>query len=165
MSQTEAVENSGSNSNDHAMHVFYEGQVLWSQIDSNQHMRHSAYADFAAQARLVMLESVGLKLATLYDFKIGPVLFREELIYLREIGMNEQIRITCELTKSRPDGSRWSIRHELYRSDGIKAAIITAEGSWIDTEKRKLAILPAELSQLFMKAPKSNDYIEEQSSK
>ena len=165
MSQTEAVKNSGNNSNDGAVNVFYEGQVLWSQIDSNQHMRHSAYADFAAQARLVMLESIGLKLATLYDFKIGPVLFREELIYLREIGMNEHIRITCELTKSRPDGSRWSIRHELYRSDGVKAAIITADGSWIDTTKRKLAVLPQELSQLFMKAPKSNDYIEEQSSR
>jgi acyl-CoA thioester hydrolase len=165
MNQTEAVNNSGNNSNDHAMNVFYQGQVLWSQIDSNQHMRHSAYADFAAQARLVMLESIGLKLAVLYDFKIGPVLFREELIYLREIAMNEQIRVTCELTKSRPDGSRWSIRHELYRSDGVKAAIITADGSWIDTVKRILAVLPRELSQLFMKAPKSNDYVEEQSSR
>jgi acyl-CoA thioester hydrolase len=161
MSLIEANKNSGNNSNDDAMNVFYEGRVLWSQIDSNQHMRHSAYADFAAQARLTMLESVGLKLSTLYKFKIGPVLFREELIYLREIGMNEYIRITCELSKSRPDGSRWSIRHELYRHDGVKASVITADGAWIDMEKRKLVILPPELSQLFMKAPKSNDYIEE----
>ncbi|MDB5030810.1 acyl-CoA thioesterase [Mucilaginibacter sp.] len=161
MSLTKAVKNSGNNSNDHAMNVFYEGQVLWSQIDSNQHMRHSAYADFAAQARLTMLESIGLKLSTLYKFKIGPVLFREELIYLREISMNEHIRITCELTKARPDGSRWSIRHELFRSNGVKAAVITADGAWMDTTKRKLAILPEELSQLFMKAPKSNDYTQE----
>jgi acyl-CoA thioester hydrolase len=163
MSQTEAVKNSGNNTNDRVMNVFYEGQVLWSQIDSNQHMRHSVYADFAAQARLNMLESIGLKLSTLYKFKIGPVLFREELIYLREIGMNEHIRVTCELTKSRPDGSRWSIRQELYRSDGIKASIITVDGAWIDTAKRKLAVLPSGVSQLFMKAPKSYDYIEEQS--
>lgn len=143
------------------MEYFYEGQVLWSQIDSNQHMRHSAYADFAAQARITMLESLGLKLPTLYQYKIGPVLFREELIYLREIGMNENIKITCELIRSRSDGSRWAIRHELYRGDGVKAAIINAEGSWIDMEKRKLAILPTTLSQMFMKAPRSSDYIEE----
>lgn len=143
------------------MDFFYEGRVLWSQIDSNQHMRHSAYADFAAQARITMLESLGLKLPTLYEYKIGPVLFREELIYLREIGMNEHIRITCELVRSRRDGSRWAIRHELYRGDGIKAAVITAEGSWIDMEKRKLAVLPTELSRMFMRAPKSIDYIEE----
>ena len=143
------------------MNIYYEGQVLWAQIDANQHMRHSAYADFAAQARLTMLESLGLKPSTLYGAKIGPVLFKEELLYLREIGINERIRVTCEICKARFDGSRWSIRHELYREDDVKAAIITADGAWIDMEKRKLAVLPVELSRLFMDAPMSTDYIEE----
>jgi acyl-CoA thioester hydrolase len=144
------------------MKYFYEGQVLWSQIDSNQHMRHSAYADFAAQARLMMLESLGLLPPKLYEYKIGPVLFREELIYLREIGINEYIKVTCEVIKARPDGSRWSIRHDLYRGDGIKAAVIIADGAWIDMEKRKLTLLPTELSESFMSAPRSSDYIEEE---
>jgi len=143
------------------MDVFYEGQVLWAQIDANQHMRHTAYADFAAQARLTMLETLGLKPAVLYGYKIGPVLFREELIYLREVGINEHIKVTCDIVKARADGSRWTIRHDLYRSDGVKAAIIEADGAWIDMEKRKLITLPPELSQLFMHAPKSSDYIEE----
>lgn len=144
------------------MDVFYEGQVLWAQIDANQHMRHTAYADFAAQARLAMLESLGLKPSVLYGYKIGPVLFREELIYLREVGINEHIKVTCEISKARRDGSRWSIRHDLYRGDGIKAAIVVADGAWIDMEKRKLALLPAELSALFMQAPRSKDYFEEE---
>jgi acyl-CoA thioester hydrolase len=143
------------------MNVYYEGEVLWSQIDANQHMRHSAYADFAAQARLSLLGSLGLKPTTLFAQHIGPVLFREELFYLREVGLNEKIKVTCELYKSRPDGSRWSIRHELFRSDGVKAAIINVDGAWIDMEKRKLAVLPQELSDLFMKTPKSVDYEEE----
>ena len=143
------------------MDVFYEGQVLWAQIDANQHMRHTAYADFAAQARLAMLESLGLKPALLYGYKIGPVLFREELIYLREVGINEHIKVTCDIVKARADGSRWTIRHDLYRGDGVKAAIIEADGAWIDMEKRKLITLPPELSQLFMHAPKSKDYFEE----
>lgn len=141
--------------------VFFEGQVLWAQIDANMHMRHSAYADFAAQTRLTMLESVGLKADTLFAHHIGPVLFREELFYLREVGFNEQISVTCEVIKSRPDGSRWTIRHEVFRSDGVKAAIIIADGSWIDMEKRKLAVLPADIIALFAKAPKSKDYVEE----
>lgn len=145
---------------DQTMNIFFEGTVLWSQIDANQHMRHSAYADFAAQARLTMLESFGLKPSLLYRHKLGPVLFREELIYLKEVGINERISITCEITKAPADGSRWSIRHELYRSDGVKAAIIIAEGAWIDMEKRKLTILPLEVSHLFMMAPKSSDFVE-----
>ena len=124
-------------------------------------MRHTAYADFAAQARLAMLESLGLKPSVLYSYKIGPVLFREELHYLREVGINEYIKVTCDIVKARADGSRWTIRHDLYRSDGVKAAIIEADGAWIDMEKRKLITLPPELSQLFMHAPKSSDYIEE----
>ena len=143
------------------MNVYYEGEVLWSQIDANQHMRHSAYADFAAQARLSLLGGLGLKPTTLFEHHIGPVLFREELFYLREVGLNEKIKVTCELYKSRADGSRWSIRHEIFRSDGVKAAIINVDGAWIDMEKRKLAVLPQELSDLFMKTPRSADYEEE----
>ncbi len=143
------------------MHVFYEGQVLWSQIDANQHLRHSAYADFAAQARINMLEDAGLSPLTLFQSKIGPVLFKEELFYLREVAINDFIKVTCEVTRSRADGSRWAIRHELYRGDGVKAAVINAEGAWIDLEKRKLTILPVELSNLFLHSPRSNDYVEE----
>ncbi|MFI5157924.1 MAG: acyl-CoA thioesterase [Sphingobacteriales bacterium] len=144
------------------MNVFYEGQVLWSQIDANQHMRHSAYADFGAQARLTMMESLGLDLKALLKYNIGPVLFREELFYTREVGINDRIQVSCELIKSRADGSRWTMRHEIFRNDGIKASTIIVEGAWIDLEKRKLAALPAELMQHFMNSPKGKDYMEEQ---
>ena len=144
------------------MNVFYEGQVLWSQIDANQHMRHSAYADFGAQARLTMMEGLGLDLKELLKYNIGPVLFREELFYTREVGINERIKVSCELIKSRADGSRWTMRHEVFRSDGIKAATIIVEGAWIDLEKRKLAALPVELMEHFMNSPKGHDYMEEQ---
>jgi acyl-CoA thioester hydrolase len=124
-------------------------------------MRHTAYGDFGAQARLGLLEYLGLTPAVLYGHHIGPVLFREESIYLREIGINDHIKVSCEIIKSRPDGSRWSMRQELYRGDGVKAAIITAEGAWIDMEKRKLCFLPPELTEMFKHAPKSHDYVEE----
>src|SRR5580698_8761649 len=95
------------------MKYFYEGQVLWSQIDANQHMRHSAYADVAAQARLVMLTNLGLDIVTLSGYKIGPVMFREESFYLRECRLNDHLKVTAEVYKSRADASRWSIRHEI----------------------------------------------------
>ncbi len=138
--------------------VFYEGQVMWSHIDANMHVRHSAYADFAAQARLNMLYKVGIKPADLLIKGIGPILFREELIYQREIGADETIRVTCEVTKSRPDGSRWSIRHEIYRSDDVKAAIINVDGAWIDMNARKLTALPDNMAGMFAAAPHSADY-------
>ncbi|WP_207434362.1 acyl-CoA thioesterase [Sabulibacter ruber] len=141
------------------MSVVYEGHVIWAQVDANMHLRHSAYADFAAQARISMLETLGLDFKVFQHLKMGPILFREELQYLREVGLNDTIKIESVLTKSRADGSRWSIRHELYRGDGVKAAIIQVDGAWIDLMKRKLTALPEDLTQKFMTLPKADDFV------
>jgi len=141
------------------MSIVYEGQVIWAQVDANMHLRHSAYADFAAQARIAMLDTLGLDFATFQKLRVGPILFREELKYLREVGINDSIKIHTFLTKARKDGSRWSFRHEVYRGDGTKAAIILVDGAWIDVVKRKLGALPPELSQLFLNLPKADDFV------
>ncbi|WP_233555449.1 acyl-CoA thioesterase [Pontibacter oryzae] len=142
------------------MNNVYEGKVMWSHLDANMHMRHSAYADFAAQARIVVLDRLGLDLKAFQHLRIGPILFREELVYLREVGINEHLKVTVELTKSRPDGSRWSIRHEVFREDGVKAAVINVDGAWLDLGKRKLTGLTDELVEQFNRLNRSEDYEE-----
>lgn len=141
--------------------IFFEGQVLWSQIDANMHLRHSAYADFAAQARLSVLQRTGFDAKLLAGRKIGPILFREELIYLKEIGLNDSVKVTCALSKCRKDGSRWSFTQDIFRGDGVKAAQVNTDGAWIDTEKRKLTGLPPELLDKFKTIPKSENFTEE----
>jgi acyl-CoA thioester hydrolase len=142
------------------MNNTYEGKVMWSHLDANQHMRHSAYADFAAQSRIAVLEEIGLDYITFQKLRLGPILFREELIYLREVNLNDTLKITTELTKSKQDGSRWSMRHDIYRADGVKAAMVNVDGAWIDIVKRKLTPLPEELIKLFSRLPKSQDHEE-----
>ncbi len=141
--------------------IFYEGSVMWSQVDANMHLRHSAYADFAAQARLNMLETISITSQVLEQLKVGPILFREELIYLREVRPNDTIRVSCEMCKIRKDGSRWSFKQELFRSDDVKAAIINVDGAWIDMQKRKLTVLPEEWSARFLEIPRTEDFIVE----
>ncbi|MGV3540201.1 MAG: acyl-CoA thioesterase [Rufibacter sp.] len=143
------------------MNAIYEGEVIWAQVDANMHLRHSAYADFAAQARIALLQELGLDFKVFQKLRVGPILFREELQYLREVGMNDRIRIQSMLTKARADGSRWSIRHELYRSDGVKAAIIEVDGAWMDLAQRKLTTLPPDLAHKFMTLPKAEDFLAE----
>jgi acyl-CoA thioester hydrolase len=143
------------------MNIFFEGPVLWSQIDANMHLRHSAYADFAAQARLSMLDKIGLDAAHFVQLQLGPILFREELFYHREIGANDKVQVTCEMTKCRTDASRWSIKHEIFRGDGTKSATVLVDGAWIDTRKRKLTGLPADLLEKFKAIPRSEDFVEE----
>ena len=143
------------------MNIFFEGPVLWSQIDANMHLRHSAYADFAAQARLSMLDKIGLDAAHFVQLQLGPILFREELFYHREIGANDKVQVTCEMTRCRTDASRWSIKHEIFRGDGTKSATVLVDGAWIDTRKRKLTGLPADLLEKFKAIPRSEDFVEE----
>jgi acyl-CoA thioester hydrolase len=130
--------------------IFLETKVMWSQIDSNMHLRHSAYADFAAQARVEMLESLGMTAAVMKEHNIGPILFREETVYMREVRPGDIVKVTCSLSKCREDGSRWSFIQKIYRGDDVEAAKITVDGAWIDTEKRKLTAPPKDFNQRFL---------------
>ncbi|MEQ8245110.1 thioesterase family protein [Fulvivirga sp.] len=136
-----------------------EFEVKWADLDPNRHMRHSAYNDYAAHMRVKILEEAGLTMSKLEELKMGPILFREETKFLREVGMEGSITITAALSKSRADGSRWSFRHEMFRSDGIKAAIIEVDGAWLDILQRKLAIPPKEIADWFLSMPKTEDFI------
>lgn len=138
--------------------VFYEGQVIWAQIDANRHLRHSAYADFCAQARSNMLLKSGISLDLIAEQGIGPVLFREELVYLREIKLNEYIKVSVAMTRFNTKNARFSFRHDIYREDSTKCAVVTVDGAWIDINKRKLVSLPDNWLQIIDKLPKSADF-------
>ena len=140
--------------------IFYEGQVLWSQIDANVHLRHSAYADFCAQARSNMLNQLGLSLQEFNKKKIGPILFREELNYHREIGLDERIQVSVEISKYNRSNDRFSFKHEIFKENGVRAAIVYVDGAWMDIVARKLTSIPEEWKEIIQKIPRTADYEE-----
>ncbi|MFD2969839.1 acyl-CoA thioesterase [Sphingobacterium bambusae] len=143
-------------------HIFFEGQVLWAQLDPNRHLRHSAYADFCAQARSNMLNKAGLSLAEFAKNHIGPILFREELIYHREIGLDERIFVKVEMNRLNLKNYRFSFRHEIYKENGIKAATVNVDGAWLNLVERKLTGIPKEWEPIIAHIPRSVDYEEVQ---
>ncbi len=110
----------------------------WSDLDPNFHLRHSAYYDFGAQHRVEILAELGLTIRAMQAVHIGPVLFREECLFRREINLSDVIVMQTKMAKMNADASRWSIVHEFYRED-VLCAIITVDGAWMDTKLRKLA--------------------------
>ena len=133
-------------------------QIRWSDIDANRHLRHSVYYDFGAAMRMMFLSEQGLTTKKLEEFKIGPVLLREEAIFRREIVLEDNINIDVELVKTTHDYSRWSFRHTIIKGDGILAAIINIDGAWIDMEKRKLAVPNEFIQKIFGSLPQSADF-------
>lgn len=139
--------------------IFLETKVLWSQIDANMHLRHSAYADFAAQGRVEMLDRLGMSAAVMQQEKIGPILFREETVYLKEIRPGDTVRVSCLLRKCREDGARWSFLQEIIRSDDVVAATVNTDGAWIDMQRRKLTSPPAAFTKTFLEQlPRTGDF-------
>lgn len=126
-------------------------------MDANRHLRHSAYADYCAQARSNMLKKAGLSLDMFASSQIGPILFREELIYLREVKLDDFIHVTVEMTKYNRQNSRFSFKHELFRADGTKCAIIHVDGAWLNLKTRKLTTLPEDWKIIAENLPKAED--------
>ena len=131
----------------------------WSDLDPNFHMRHSVYYDFGAQHRVEILAKLGLTLRVMQTEHIGPILFREECIFRKEIHLADEITMRTKLAKMKPDASRWSIVHEFYKEDVLCAAI-TVDGAWMDTKLRKLANpIPQVIVDMFDVFPKTEDFI------
>lgn len=133
-------------------------QVRWSDIDQNRHLRHSAYYDYGALVRFTGFSIQGLSNQRLEEMHIGPILFREEAIFKREIKFEDQVTVDLEVTKATSDYSRWSIRHHFYKQDGVLSAELNMDGAWIDVGKRKLTIPNHEIQRVFDEFPKAADF-------
>jgi acyl-CoA thioester hydrolase len=134
-------------------------EIRWSDLDPNFHVLHSKYYDFAANCRMAFLAKYGLTMPVLMKSQIGPILFREEAVFKKEIRYGNDVRINLKVKSVSADFGRWLMVHELWRDAETLAAIITVEGAWLNTALRKLAVPPEELRQVFEAAPKTADFM------
>ncbi|WP_345070702.1 thioesterase family protein [Hymenobacter fastidiosus] len=127
-------------------------------MDPNAHMRHSAYTDYAAQLRIEYLAEHGFGMQRFAELGMGPILFREDTRFLKEVGISEAIRVTAEAAGLSADGSRWRIIHTLYKADGRPAATVTVDGAWLDLRRRKLMVPPPEMVEAMRRMPRHESY-------
>ncbi|MBS1664020.1 MAG: thioesterase family protein [Bacteroidetes bacterium] len=113
--------------------------LRWSDLDPNFHLRHSSYYDLAATFRVELLDQMGLTLQVMKEQHFGPVLFREEAVFLKEIRIADNVDITAALVSLTPDGAKWSVMHEFIDDKDVVRARLTVDGAWIDTQIRKIA--------------------------
>lgn len=133
-------------------------QIRWSDIDANNHMRHSAFYDYGAWLRIMFLAAQGIDMQWMKENQNGPVLFREEAIFRREIKFEDKVTINVEITKATPDYTRWSLRHTFIKEDGTLAAIINVDGAWFSTAERKLIEPGEKLIKAFEAFPKAAEF-------
>ena len=130
-----------------------ELQIRWADLDPNFHLRHSVYYDWGALSRIEFLYAYGLTAELMAQHHFGPILFREECIFKKEIRLGDKITIGLKLLKARRDYSRWTIQHDILKNNDVISAILTVDGAWLDTHKRKLAVPPSQVSGVFSQMP------------
>lgn len=140
------------------IHFSQPMQIRWADVDANRHLRHSVYYDYGATMRMALLSEGGLTTKRLEELATGPILFREEAIFKREILLEDKIVLSVELVKASEDFGRWSLRHQFIKNDDMVAAILNVDGAWIDLNRRKLATPDPFIQEIFARFPKSSDF-------
>lgn len=133
-------------------------QIRWSDLDPNFHLRHSVYYDWGAYCRVEFLNEYGLSADVMQQLRFGPILFREECIFRKEIRSGDQVVIDLKLIKSRKDFSRWSIQHRITKNGDILCAVLSVDGAWLNVVERKLASPPEQVYEVFNKMPKDEKF-------
>jgi len=134
--------------------------IRWADIDPNFHLRHSVYYDFGSQQRIEILEQLGLTMKLMQQQQFGPIIFREECVFRKEIRLGDVITMTAQLAKMKPDASRWTIQHQFLNANNKLCATLTIDGSWLDTSKRNLlSPVPQVVIDVFNFFPKADDFV------
>jgi acyl-CoA thioester hydrolase len=136
----------------------------WADMDFNSHMKNTAYLDKTADVRQMFLMENGFPMEEFVRLRVGPVVMKDEVEYFKEVGLQQKINVTYALAGQAPDGSRFLLRHEIFRADGKLAARVTSAGGWLDLDARKLIAPPPALLAAMNSLEKTADFIEMPSS-
>ena len=130
----------------------------WADFDANIHMRHTAYNDYCAEARMRYFNSFGITVQDFAKEKVGPILFEENTKFLKEIHMGEDISVNLKILGLSKNGERWKIQHEVFNTKGKLSAIITVYGAWLDLVKRKLIVPPVKFQKTFIGTERTENF-------
>ena len=133
-------------------------EVRWADLDPNRHMRHSVYLDYAAQTRVALFSDHGLPMDKISQMGLGPILFREEIKYMREVNGMEEVIVNCELKWMYENGSRWSFFHQMFKDGDTLVAELTVDGAWLDLHTRKLSTPSDNLIRIMKQFPRTEDF-------
>ena len=136
----------------------YPVQIRWADLDPNFHLRHSVYYDWGAYCRISFFYAHNLTADVLRQLNIGPIIFREECVFKKEIRFGDEITVDMTLTRARKDFSRWSVRHQVIKNKEVVSAILTLDLAWLNVSERKLAIPTKEVCAVIDALPKDESF-------
>lgn len=132
-------------------------ELRWSDMDPNFHLRHSVYYDFGASLRTEFLILHGVTPQLMMKEHFGPVLFREEALFKKEVLLGDEVFGDVRASYMSEDFTRFGMQHQITRGNDL-CAIINIDGAFIDTVKRKLSTPPQIVKDMVELIPKTDDF-------
>ncbi len=130
----------------------------WGDMDFNSHMRNTAYLDKSGDTRMMFFSEHGFPMSEFARLKLGPVIIKDEIEYLREVNLLDELKVTLAVAGLSEDGSRWLMRNEFFRPDSKPAARVSSLGGWLDLSARRLVAAPAKLLEALKRLPQTSDF-------
>lgn len=131
----------------------------WADMDFNAHMKNTAYLDKSADVRQMFLIEHGFPVQEFSRLRIGPVVKKDEVEYFAEVHLQQQISVTYSIAGHALDGSRFLLRHEIFRPDGTLCARVTSLGGWLHLDERKLVAPPPQLLAVMNLLDRTEDFM------
>ena len=130
----------------------------WADMDFNAHMKNTAFLDKSADVRMMFFSENGFPASEFSRLKLGPVVMKDEVEYLKEVALLQEIAVTLSIAGLSGDGSRFMLRNEISRTDGTLCARVSSLGGWLDLSLRKLVAPPRALLAVLQSLPQTSDF-------
>lgn len=138
----------------YSKHLF----ASWADMDFNSHMKNTAFLDKSADVRMMFFSENGFPMGEFLRLRLGPVIMKDEVDYHKEVSLLQEIKVTLAIAGHSEDGSRFLLRNEIFRLDGMLCARVTSAGGWLDLTARKLVAPPEALHNAMMSLPQTSDF-------
>lgn len=133
-------------------------EIRWSDLDANGHVNYAAYINAAGDVRFHFFWEHDFPPVKFEQLGMSPVYTAIHAEFLREVHLGETVTITYVVSGLSPQGSRWSVHHDILKANGKKAVSLKIEGVILDLTTRKPVQPSAELFQVFHLIPRAKDF-------
>jgi acyl-CoA thioester hydrolase len=131
----------------------------WGDMDFNAHMKNTAYSDYAGTVRMMYFNEHGFPIEEFQRRRMGPVVFKDELSYFKEVHLLEEFTVRMFMDGLRSDGSRFRLLNEFFVGDKKVASIVTS-GAFMSLSERKLIVPPEDLATVLRELERSAQFQE-----
>lgn len=135
-----------------------ENAVGWFDLDSNRHMKNTAYMEKAIECRMRFFLTHGFSPDEFARRAVAFVVVADETRYARELFLGDRMRVELSCGGINAKGTRFLVVNRIFTEGGTLAYEIRSMLVWLDTNTRKSCAPPPELAALIGALARTDDY-------